>query len=94
MSEIKSTETYRYEREDSAIKGVEFFFRNHTPSWQRYNELGRGHIELTNHESAQHLSMIASESSDKSTKEIYLTLDRAQAIAMRDHLNKYFEGES
>jgi hypothetical protein len=50
-------------------------------------------MEVTNHESAKWLSIHATESSDKHRKEVYITLDRAQAIALRNHLNEKFKGE-
>ena len=66
----------------------------HTPSWLTYCENGSATLRIRtcqpNEQNAGWVSLDAAEHSGKSSKNVMLTLDQAEAIVLRDMLNAAF----
>lgn len=65
------------------------FSMDKRPSWKTYGS-GRGVLRVTTHEKAEWLELYAAEIGEKSAREVYLTLTREQALALRDLLVERF----
>jgi hypothetical protein len=78
----------------SRIKELEFRKYNHQPSWKRplpSNQKGNAFIKFNTHDSGEWIEIFASEmfTTEKgrvSEKATMLTLDHAEAVALRDYL--------
>lgn len=83
-----TTQPYAYENEN--IKGIEFHNINHTASWETYSRGGHAHMELSSHVNAKYLAFCVSETGEKSTREVMVSLDAEQVANLRKFLNNHF----
>jgi len=76
---------------DGPLRSQEFGIGDHTPSWTVY-DTGSAWLKVQAHTAGQHLSIDAGEynATKNHKKEVMMSLDRDQALALRDFLLDIF----
>ena len=82
---------YPYHLASDYVKGVVLVDDDTTASWEKWSDgKGTSTLEIVAHVDAKYLQVTATETGAKSTREVMATLDRDQALELKNFLNQIF----